>query len=309
MFERHISNLDNWAINIKGLIIFHRALQNIKVNRKIIKDLSAKSHLLHPYQKKNPDGKYNIKMFVELSKQYSNYVKFYLKVCTNTEIMCKGLKNISNEVRALRTVEILKHYEFFEAMVTQIFDIFQHSNFCKTSRLFSNLIFMCFKDLIKIYKIYYVHITEILERFPSLNSSEAPKALIMYENFVNLTEAIKTKANKLIYTFNFPIQLPDFYNPEKGLVDTLKVVVQSAQDGGAVSEGKLAEVASKARSGMNRDHYSAKDDEEVYFDCNVLEKFDENQHEFDKIDEKKKADTNIDLMDFISKADFTSVGG
>jgi hypothetical protein len=27
----------------------------------------------------------------------------------------------------------------------------------------------------------------------------------MYQNFVNLTDSIKNKANKLIYTFNFPI--------------------------------------------------------------------------------------------------------
>ena len=47
----------------------------------------------------------------------------------------------------------------------------------------------------------------------------------MYQNFVNLTEAIKSKANKLIYIFNFPITLPDFYNPERGLIDTLRVVV------------------------------------------------------------------------------------
>ena len=47
----------------------------------------------------------------------------------------------------------------------------------------------------------------------------------------------------------------------------------------------------------------------MYFDCNVLEKFDGNQHEFDNIDENKKSDTNIYLMDFISNADFTSVGG
>lgn len=59
---------------------------------------------------------------------------------------------------------------------------------------------------------------------------------------------------------------------------------------------------------MNRDNYTAKDDEEVYFDCNVLEKFDEKMHEFDKIDDSKK-DTTVDLMDFISKSDFTSVGG
>lgn len=86
---------------------------------------------------------------------------------------------------------------------------------------------MLFKDLIKVYKVYYIHITEILERFPSLQRDDMEKAFVMYQNFVNLTEGIKTKANKLIYTFNFPIQLPDFYNPEKGLVDTLKVVLNA----------------------------------------------------------------------------------
>lgn len=71
----------------------------------------------------------------------------------------------------------------------------------------------------------------------------------MYQNFVNLTDQIKTKANKLIYTFNFPIQLPDFYNPEKGLVDTLRVVVESNES------ANVAEVAKKVRGGMNRDQF------------------------------------------------------
>jgi hypothetical protein len=44
---------------------------------------------------------------------------------------------------------------------------------------------------------------------------------------VNLTDGIKTKAQKLIYTFNFPIQLPDFYNPEKDMVEKLRIVVES----------------------------------------------------------------------------------
>ena len=60
---------------------------------------------------------------------------------------------------------------------------------------------------------------------------------------------------------------------------------------------------------MNRDNYTAKDDEEVYFDCNVLEKFDEKMHEFDKFDASKKQEPSLDLMDFISKSDFTSIGG
>jgi hypothetical protein len=66
----------------------------------------------------------------------------------------------------------------------------------------------------------------------------------MYQNFVNLTEAIKNKANKLIYIFNFPITLPDFYNPEKGLIDTLRVVVSNAGEG----EGRSANDSSKVNA-------------------------------------------------------------
>lgn len=53
--------------------------------------------------------------------------------------------------------------------------------------------------------------------------------------------------------------------------------------------------------------YTAKDDEEVYFDCNVLEKFDEKMHEFDS--EKPKGKQDVDVLDFISHSDLSSVGG
>ena len=109
---------------------------------------------------------------------------------------------------------------------------------------------MLFKDLIKIYKVYYVHITEILERFPSLSGGDAQKAFVMYQNFVNLTDSIKNKANKLVYTFNFPVQLPDFYNPEKGLIDTLKVVMEEAKAG---DNSGMVDMSKKLRGGMNRD--------------------------------------------------------
>jgi len=39
---------------------------------------------------------------------------------------------------------------------------------------------MLFKDLIKVYKVYYVHITEILERFSGLDVEDMKKAFIMY---------------------------------------------------------------------------------------------------------------------------------
>ena len=78
IFERHVANLDNFTINTKILIIFHRGLQNIKVNRKIYRELKDKENLLHPYQ---PSGKkvdtFQTKMICEISKAYSNYIRHY----------------------------------------------------------------------------------------------------------------------------------------------------------------------------------------------------------------------------------------
>lgn len=126
----------------------------------------------------------------------------------------------------------------------------EQAAYCRRNRLFSNVVFMLFKDMIKVYKVYYVHIIEILERFAELKFEDAKKAFDMYQAFVILTEKIKGKASKLLFQFNFPIQLPDFYNPEKELVETLKVVVNSQ------NPSKMGEVATKVRGGMNRDQFA-----------------------------------------------------
>lgn len=291
-------------------------MQNIKVNRKIYKDLKSKEHLLHPYAARTKDApNYNQKMYMEISKSYANYLKFYVNVANATDILAKPIAKISDDVRELRTADILKNYEFFKALVEQIFVQFQNANFCRLNRLFSNLIFMLFKDLIKVYKVYYVHITEILERFHTLDYEVSHKAFVMFQNFVNLTDSIRTKANKILYTFNFPIALPDFYNPDKSLVESLKVVVESN------NQDDVKEIASRARGGMNREQFvqggatSSKKQEsnnedgekEYYFDCTVLEKLATNQSQAPC--EEMKTEVKVDLMDFIRQQSFSTVKG
>lgn len=124
--------------------------------------------------------KLDIKTITDISKNYSNYIKYYLNVSIKTDILCKSLGSIPDDVRNLSDSQILKNYEHFEALCTLIFDMLNDATFCKGTRLFSNVIFMLFKDLIKIYKVYYVHITEVLERFPGLSFEIAQKAFVMY---------------------------------------------------------------------------------------------------------------------------------
>ena len=119
----------------------------------------------------------------------------------------------------------------------------------------------------------------------------------------------------MIYIFNFPITLPDFYNPEKGLIDTLRVVVNAAKDDAAGAGEKMQEVSSKLRAGMNREQYSEKDQEmeAFYFDCNVLEKI-EGQQDDDYVPqpeeinpaEELKMDKNLDIFEYITNLD---IGG
>ncbi len=55
---------------------------------------------------------------MEISKQYSVYIKYYMNTCMKTDIMTKPRKGFSEEVRKLKMSEILKNYEFFEGLST-----------------------------------------------------------------------------------------------------------------------------------------------------------------------------------------------
>ena len=147
----------------------------------------------------------------------------------------------------------------------------------------------------------------------------------MYQNFVNLTEAIKNKATKLNFIFNFPINLPDFYNPEKGLIDTLRVVVSAADEGaqGADQQDRVNMAASQLRAGMNREQFEERkggevvDDEAItnqYFDCNALDRLEMDAMAIESADapveelpEELKFDNDVGLFEMIDKSDFSTV--
>jgi hypothetical protein len=60
---------------------------------------------------------------------------------------------------------------------------------------------MLFADLIQIYKVFYVLVTEILERFPEFDLEKSKKAFVIYQNFVELTNVMKTKADRIMQEF------------------------------------------------------------------------------------------------------------
>ena len=147
----------------------------------------------------------------------------------------------------------------------------------------------------------------------------------MYQNFINLTEGIKNKANKLIYMFQFPINLPNFYTPDKSLIDTLRVVVSAAE--GNTEEGddqKLNDVTNKLKISMENGNGSLameiKDEDQdkiqaEYFDVDIPDVDVGAQSSVDlgpmsvPPEEEFKMDKDLDLFEMINKGDFSTVGG
>jgi hypothetical protein len=78
VLERLVNNTDNWAVNLKCLIILHRAIQNPKVMQSIGTNLRKKEQLLLAYAKKSDDEK--TRTIRTISAKYSNYLQYSLKL-------------------------------------------------------------------------------------------------------------------------------------------------------------------------------------------------------------------------------------
>lgn len=163
---------------------------------------------------------------------------------------------------------------------------------------------MTFNDLIKLYKVYYVLVTEILDRFSYMNHEEAKKSFVMYQNFINFTQTMKTKAKKIQREFHFNLKMPDFYQPEDVVVESLKACVESKQ--GESGQGNLGQVADKIKGDMkgandfqNEIQQKAWFDDEQAFSNLVMG--DNN----DKSDDEQEQ--NVDVLAAIQNSDFSNI--
>jgi hypothetical protein len=107
-------------------------------------------------------------MYQDITNLYNSYLKFLYTFKLKSNILSVRISEVSSKLKNSSTSEILANYESFDALLTQIFGIFEHQNFCKRTRLFSNVIFLLFQ------------VTEILERFGEMNIEQAKKGFVVY---------------------------------------------------------------------------------------------------------------------------------
>ncbi len=151
---------------------------------------------------------------------------------------------------------------------------------------------------------------------------------MIYQNFVDLTNIMKSKADQIMIEFQFNLQLPQYYVPDAGLLDTLKACMENKQS----NPQSLSKVSQQLRSGMDRQQFNTQavgsngnksssqqkqKEAEMYSPDNAaIYKFSENDsdsgEDFDYGEEEGEengADSNLDILQYISNMDVSNLQG
>jgi hypothetical protein len=89
-------------------------------------ELKSKEHLLHSFQKKASDTSYEAKMYAELSQLYNSYIKFLYNFKLKSLLLSIRMSEVSPKLKGLSIGDILMNYENFDALITEIFNIFEN---------------------------------------------------------------------------------------------------------------------------------------------------------------------------------------
>jgi hypothetical protein len=142
--------------------------------------LKSKDHLLNSFQKKASDTTFDAEMYNELTNLYKNYLKSIVAYKVNADLLTMRISDVSEIVKNVEMDDILFTYECFDAMIQILWRFMEHQEFCLKTRLYQKVVFMMVKDMFQIYKVYYILIVEILDRFGDLQQSDAQKAFVVY---------------------------------------------------------------------------------------------------------------------------------
>jgi len=149
----------------------------------------------------------------------------YLKNLTNFIIICQlfqiSLKDLEHYTKNLQVKELILIFHRIDALIEGILKIFEHKNFCLSSRLLQSMVYQLFIDLLKIYQSYYLLVSYLLSIFNELSYNDMKRAWIIYSNFVKINKEIRIMAAIIIKQFDLKIEMT-FYEVEAKVLDNMK---------------------------------------------------------------------------------------
>lgn len=176
--------------------------------------------------KRDGEANFSQRIVALLSKQYCDYLQALIKFVSKTSLLTQRGPDVPGYIKKLKSKDLFSVQEHFDNFHGMIIQMFENKDFCKKARLFQNFVYMLFLDLIKVYNIYYILITEVLDRYKkTLTLQEMEKAFVMYKTFIQFNEIVKREAQNIPLVFGFVFKPPNYYIPDAKLEKTLEKIL------------------------------------------------------------------------------------
>lgn len=275
MFDRFFNNLKNISLILKTLSILHVALQEEEMSLIVAHTIKEKEHLLYPYQKDDQSyGKHpqfthifvkfcslpiDTKMQSFIGELYLDYIKNLTNFIIISPLYYSKLGELHQNTKTLDVRQLFLVLSRIDGLMESVLKVFAQKTYCHNYRIFHNIIYSLFVDLLKIYQSYYVLVSVMLDKFEEMDLRDAKRAFIVYLNFIKINKEIRKMALSVLQEFNIKLDIY-FFDIDTKVAEALKVTIETKE---RKLERSIGKKGSSSFAGSSTDLQATKEDQQT----------------------------------------------
>jgi len=116
-----------------------------------------------------------MKLTKEMAEEYCTHIKRLSYINTRTRVFYMKLNSLKTYIQNLSNNELIVHHSDLLDVFDSCVALMERKEFSRKARLFSNIQYLVFADLVRMYNIVSIFAKEVLARFKSASLEEMNK--------------------------------------------------------------------------------------------------------------------------------------
>lgn len=213
---------------MKSMVIFHQCLQDYEISRQVAKELREKESVIVPFSKVK-DKKINIASTKLLAERYCGHIHLLAKIAIDSKFMYCKLSTLKSSIAELTDKELVVVHNDLRSVFDSCLMIQEDKEFSRRTRLFSNIQYLVFADMVRVYNVYSVVCKEVLARFKDADMERMSEFKFIVKTYNDVVEKVQKLANTFPAMFNFQFKEPKYFIPPKDTMSRLDNMMEGVE--------------------------------------------------------------------------------
>jgi len=157
-----------------------------------------------------------MKMTKEMAEEYCTHIKRLAHIDTRTRVFYMKLNSLKTYIQNLSNNELIVHHSDLRDVFDSCLSLMERKEFSRKARLFSNIQYLVFADLVRMYNIVSIFAKEVLARFKTATIDEMGSFKKIFDFYEEIMMKLKSSAKVWPLTFNFEFKEPKYFTPATG---------------------------------------------------------------------------------------------